>query len=690
MEDYDLRSCFLPDLSGLHLRIYQFQKLLHQHVPALAAHLDHLQVEGAYLSQWFLSFFAITCPLPLLFRIYDVIFVEGASETIMRVALAVMQRNEKRLLGFTEFEDAMQLLLSRALWDPYGMNASSADDLVNDFCSFTGVVTRESLQELEASFREVQNTGSIGALSFLPSVQHAASRFLRRGIWGSNSSHAPSKSQSTLSPVAAGQSNGSSRPASSSLLRTPSKQSLITLYSAEGSSDGSISTASTAMTEASVPSRESTADFASIKSVKSPTEVDRSTKGTLSSKDKDKDLHQQVEDLLMVLSEMQREHAVLATQLQREREERSEDNLAVRTLVDQLKKEMGAQTPKAERRKTASDIALIHQQLSDKVRQMVDSVQDRVTPKTHSRKSSNYETKAQLRSNLASLREQLHNETTRAQDLSRELSEKELEAASAKDELAKARTRIKDGHLQQQRLEKTILELRQAQRERSSSSQTSGSNSGTSTPDEDTLQPLYRTDTAPVESGSTKGLREFKLVRTLSDRQKQSHPTLNASTSANFSKRSSSLVASAVLHAEQAEDTHEALLQELAAAKTHEALARQELEELRARFDAMRRAMAVATSAPATASNTPLSLVEAAAASPPALGVATTAQPIPIAASSSASAPVAGAAADRDRRSPESATASVKSAGSWTGVTSSIWSWGSRRTASTTHVAVPE
>jgi len=669
MEDYDLRSCFLPDLSGLHLRIYQFQKLLHQHVPILAAHLDRLQVEGAYLSQWFLSFFAITCPLPLLFRIYDVIFVEGASETIMRVALAVMQRNEKRLLAFTEFEDAMQLLLSRALWDPYGMNAMSAGELVNDFCSFTGVVTRESLQELETSFREAQKTGTTGALSFLPSVQQAASRFLRRGIWGSGPSHASSKSQTTLSPVSAGQSNGSSRPVSGSLLRTPSKQSLMTLYSAEGSSDGSISTASTAMTEISIASRESTADLASIKSVKSTTEADRSTKGALSTKDKD--LHQQVEDLLMVLSEMQREHAVLTAQLQREREERNEDNLVVGKLVDQLKKEMGGQTPKAERRKTASDVALIHQQLSDKVRQMVDSVQDRVTPKAHSRKSSNYETKAQLRNNLASLKEQLHNEATRAQDLSRELSEKEIEAASAKDELAKARARIKDGHLQQQRLEKTILELRHAQRQRSSSSQTSASNSGASTPDDASPPPLFRTDTAPADTGPAKGLREFKLVRTLSDRQKQAHSALSTGSAAGFSKRSSSLMATAALLPEHADDTTEALLQELVAAKTNEALARQELEEERARFEAMRRAMVLSTGASA-----PLGVVDAA---PPALPADDDAPPLKV-------QPVAFTA-DGDRRSPESAAASAKSAASWSGVTSSLWSWGARRAGGSAHAA---
>lgn len=678
MEQYDLRSCFRPDLSGLHLRIYQFQKLLHQHLPELAAHLDHLQVEGAYLSQWFLSFFAITCPLPLLFRIYDVIFVEGASETIMRVALAVMRRNEKKLLGFTEFEDAMQLLLSRALWDTYGMSAQSADALVDDFCSFTSVVTRESLQALETNFREAQNTGSTGALSFLPSVQAAASRFLGRSKW-----HSTPKSQSTLSPGAAGSGNGSSRPAST-LLRTPSKQSLYTLYSAEGSSDGSSSTASTAMTEISAPSRESVADYASIKSAKSPTEADRSTKSTLSSKDKD--MHQQVEDLLMVLSEMQREHAVLTVQLQREREERNEDNMAVRSLVNQLRQEMAPRNPKHERRKTTSDVTFNPDLLSDKVREMVENVHKRVTPKTHTRKISSYETKAQLRNNVVSLKEQLHVATTRAQELSRELAEKELEASSAKDEVQKARARIKDGHLQQQRLEKTVLELRQAQRQqRPSSSHTSRSTSGSSTPDEPSVLPLYRTDTAPAEIGVTKGLREFKLARTLSDRQKHPHSaTNNSSSAASFSKRTSSLVASAVMTAEQSEHPQEALLQELVAAKTNEAMARQELEELRVRFESMRKSIGIttpsSTSTP-TGGGAPLGHVESAPASSGArnseMDGTWKPQPMPI------------NMGEKDRtKSPESA--SVKSASSWTGVTGSFWGWSNKRTVSTSQTPVSE
>ena len=104
MEHYDLRSCFLPDLSGLHLRIYQFQQLLSRHLPRLTAHLEDLQIQPLYVSQWFLSFFAVTCPLPMLLRIYDIILTEGASETLMRVALSLMRRNKDKIMECTEIE----------------------------------------------------------------------------------------------------------------------------------------------------------------------------------------------------------------------------------------------------------------------------------------------------------------------------------------------------------------------------------------------------------------------------------------------------------------------------------------------------------------------------------------------------------------------------------------------------------
>lgn len=53
----------------------------------------------------------------MLLRIYDVLLLEGACETLMRVALSLMQRNQKKLLACEELEDVMQILLARSIWD---------------------------------------------------------------------------------------------------------------------------------------------------------------------------------------------------------------------------------------------------------------------------------------------------------------------------------------------------------------------------------------------------------------------------------------------------------------------------------------------------------------------------------------------------------------------------------------------
>jgi hypothetical protein len=575
MEDYDLRSCFLPDLSGLHLRIYQFNRLLHQHVPRVASHLDSLGIEGAYLSQWFLSFFAVTCPLPLLFRIYDVIFAEGASETVMRVALAVMQRNEKKILGFTEFEEVMQLLLSRALWDPYGLSATSADDMVSDFVSFTSVVTRDSLQTLEAEFKNGQAGESENKGDSPTEVQSAAARFLGR-MFTSSHAHTTSKSNVPSPGLAA-----PGRPGST-LLRTPSKQSLITLNSMEGSSDSTLSTSSTALTELTEMSRGSSEDCMSLKSMKDS--ISNPVRTTMHNKDKD--LHGQIEDLLTALSEMQREHATLAAQLAKEREQRTEDHQVVRSLVDGLRKDIIQDSPTDITKRAVSECAApAYIQLPDTIMAMVDKVQTRLI--THNRRSSGYETKPQLRASIATLKDQLHGEVTRSQDLSRQLSEKEQECSLLRDDLQRARTRIKDSHVEKQRLEKTVQELRQTARQTSSlntrqtSASRSRSDSLNSPADYNTPS---RSDTGLSEVSAKGGLREFRLNRTQSRDPDFQSPL-------SFAKRSSSLNTQALLSTENhAPPADDAILLELVNAKTAEAVAKQELEELKAKFESMRKA----------------------------------------------------------------------------------------------------
>jgi hypothetical protein len=633
MEDYDLRACFLPDLSGLHLRIYQFNRLLKRHVPNVASHLDALGIEGEYLSQWFLSFFAVTCPLPLLFRIYDIIFAEGASETIMRVALSIIHRNEKKILGYTEFEDVMQLLLSRQLWDVYGLNPASTDDFVHDFVGFTSLVTRESLNALEASFREGQN--GVGRQSFLPSVSSAASRFLGR-LWTA----APK--QQSLSPGMA----DSGR--SSAILRTPSKQSLSTIASAEATSDSSASTASTALTDLA-SGRESAGDGDYLRSAKSN---DIGSMRSVSQASKMKEHDDQIEDLLTVLSEMQKNQAMLSAQLLKVQEERNEEEKAVRAFLDLIKQEISGPTDSPAHRRAASEMDISspptsHHTLSPATIESYHALNERLSSR-HKRKSSNFETKADLRQTIGTVREQLQVEAKRSQELLQQLDVKDQEAAGLRDELQKARARIKDAHFDKQRLEQTILDLRQTQRKKPMASSRPSSKGRMALDDavaEDGTGPELQAATRASASagGGPGGLRELRLGAKRFSRTSSTGPT------PVFGKRSSSL---AVAHASQSAPggsttppdpfpdaapaatdlscslpartvaapaaasspprENDSLLLELAKAKTAEAVAQQELEELRARFEALRRqtlgarrVCSVATGAGGAASGAP-------------------------------------------------------------------------------------
>ncbi|KAI0135996.1 rab-GTPase-TBC domain-containing protein [Hypoxylon sp. NC0597] len=557
MEYYDLRSCFLPDLSGLHVRIYQFRELLRQHLPTLSTHLEELQVDPAYVSQWFLSFFAVTCPLPMLFRIYDVIFAEGASETIMRVALSLMRKNESRILACTELEDVMQLLLSRGLWDCYHYNA---DEFVDDFVSLSSVVSREKLAQLEQGYREEKIASANAART--ADVTTAASRFLGR-LWTTSTS----PRSGTLSPGL----TAPLRPLSM-LRRSASKQSLAsTLNSMEASSASVLSTAST---DATTLSRDSTADDSSIR--ESTTNVTKQQSGRNAV---DKNLHTQIEDLLTALSELQRNHALLATQLQQEREERDEDKKAVKSLLDGLKKKAGnglietaegddSLDNKAEDKGKDSE-----KPTEDQLSLLLQTIEGRFcTEEGQKRRSSSLLTKAQLRDELSRTKEHLRIEMSKTQDFNRRIDELGQEANTLREQLRESHAHVRNLHQDKQRLERQVHTMRvRASAETPGSTAESGGWFSSAT---------NLTAGSGVVSGS--GLRELKLGRSKSTPNTQSA----------FASRSASLVRTQTEPVMTNE--HEALVLELVQAKTAEAVARQEADEYKQKLETLRKAYGLA------------------------------------------------------------------------------------------------
>ncbi|KAI9258474.1 rab-GTPase-TBC domain-containing protein [Sporodiniella umbellata] len=145
METYEMRTMFTLNMEGLHLRLHQFHQLLNETCPALGDHLASHGIQVAmFASQWYLTLFAYTFPISLVLRIYDLVFAEGAVETITRVAIAVMQKNEARLLAMDDFESLMVSLGSSQLMYQEAY-ASDPESVIDDAMSLSGVITRPKM-----------------------------------------------------------------------------------------------------------------------------------------------------------------------------------------------------------------------------------------------------------------------------------------------------------------------------------------------------------------------------------------------------------------------------------------------------------------------------------------------------------------------------------------------------------------
>ncbi|KAF2862537.1 RabGAP/TBC [Piedraia hortae CBS 480.64] len=138
MNKYGLRSMFLPDMSGLHLRLYQFERLLEDTDPALCCHLRRRQVgPELYATQWFLTLFAYRFPLQLVLRVYDLVFSEGLT-AILKFGIVLLQRNRAALL---DMKDMSQLttFLKEKIFDVYIDKSPTASSLLD--AGFFGSVT---------------------------------------------------------------------------------------------------------------------------------------------------------------------------------------------------------------------------------------------------------------------------------------------------------------------------------------------------------------------------------------------------------------------------------------------------------------------------------------------------------------------------------------------------------------------
>ncbi|KAH8119401.1 RabGAP/TBC [Phellopilus nigrolimitatus] len=117
MYSYGLRGHFLPEMPGLQLRMYQFDRLVEELLPVLHVHFLRQGVKSSmFCSQWFLTVFSYRFPLDIVFRIYDNVLASGI-ESIFGFSVILLQKNEEALLKL-KFDDILAFLKNR-LFEQY-------------------------------------------------------------------------------------------------------------------------------------------------------------------------------------------------------------------------------------------------------------------------------------------------------------------------------------------------------------------------------------------------------------------------------------------------------------------------------------------------------------------------------------------------------------------------------------------
>ena len=119
MNKYQVRELFVHDMPGLHLHLYQFERLLEELEPALYCHLNRRGVTPKlYATQWFLTLFAYRFPLQLVMRVYDLVLCEGLEGAILKFGMAVVHRNVETLLAMNDMQ-ALTNFLKDKIFDVY-------------------------------------------------------------------------------------------------------------------------------------------------------------------------------------------------------------------------------------------------------------------------------------------------------------------------------------------------------------------------------------------------------------------------------------------------------------------------------------------------------------------------------------------------------------------------------------------
>ncbi|XBW34672.1 hypothetical protein QEN19_000239 [Hanseniaspora menglaensis] len=150
MHDYDLRSFYINKMPGLMLKLYQFEKIIQEHSPAINEHLASCGIlSNMFVSQWLLSFFGYKFPYEFVIRIFDIVLLEGL-EALLKFAVAVVLKNEEKILSM-KFDELLKFLKDD-LFNVYALNqAFEKNGQIQEFQTDVESVEKHILSEYNVS-----------------------------------------------------------------------------------------------------------------------------------------------------------------------------------------------------------------------------------------------------------------------------------------------------------------------------------------------------------------------------------------------------------------------------------------------------------------------------------------------------------------------------------------------------------
>ncbi|KAI9356147.1 rab-GTPase-TBC domain-containing protein [Pilaira anomala] len=152
METYHMRQMYME---GLGLLLEQFEILFKSTCPELSSHLSGLSVQASmYATQWFLTLFN----MPHVMQFYDLVWLQGAVQTMMRTSIWILQTNQSHLLSLSQPDSIVQFLndFQCQTIDIQEILAVSIDKVSFDFGVNKDSKLEKQLEELTAALLLLQ------------------------------------------------------------------------------------------------------------------------------------------------------------------------------------------------------------------------------------------------------------------------------------------------------------------------------------------------------------------------------------------------------------------------------------------------------------------------------------------------------------------------------------------------------